>query len=88
MRSAQHLRLSTRQTKVFGQNPTLQFQYALARELGMTWRRLISEMGTSELIHWMAFFRREQRDQDRARERASDNAEAMKAARGMAGRMR
>jgi hypothetical protein len=54
----------------------------------MTWRRLISEMGTSELIHWMAFFRREQRDQDRARERASDNAEAMKAARGMAGMRR
>jgi hypothetical protein len=45
-------------------------------------------MGTSELIHWMAFFRREQRDQERARERADDNAEAMKAARSMAGRMR
>lgn len=66
----------------------LQFQYALARELGMTWRRLSSEMDARELTYWMAFFRRDQREQERARQQAKDNAVAADMARGLAGRYR
>jgi competence protein ComGF len=54
----------------------------------MTHKRLITEMSTSELIHWMAFFQRERREQERAQQQAKDNAEAQRVASRMAGRYR
>jgi len=51
----------------------------------MTRSELIKRMSTSELIDWMAFFKIEQDDQRRARERAEDDAEAKRQARSMSG---
>lgn len=35
------------------------FQYRLARELGMTRRRLLSELDSAELSEWMAYYQLE-----------------------------
>lgn len=51
----------------------------------MTVRRLQAEMGITEFVQWIAFFRREQREQRSARQQAEDNAQAQKMARSMAG---
>ena len=51
----------------------------------MTVRRLQTEVGITEFIGWIAFFRREQREQRLAHERANDKAKAEKMARAMAG---
>jgi hypothetical protein len=52
----------------------------------MTWGRLITEMSTRELIYWMALYRIERREQDRAQEDARDRADAQRMARRLAGR--
>jgi len=45
-------------------------------------------MGSREFTYWMAFYKRENREQARAREQATDNALAADMARGLAGRHR
>ncbi len=61
----------------------VRFQYSLARELGMTRAELIHRVSTQEIIEWMAFFKLEQEDQQRASERAEDAATARQMARGL-----
>jgi hypothetical protein len=52
----------------------------------MTWGRLITEMPTSEFVYWLALYRIERREQDRAQEDAQDRADAQRMARRLAGR--
>lgn len=52
----------------------------------MTWDRLITEMSTSEFVHWMALYKLEDREQERARQDAQDKADAARAVRRLAGR--
>ena len=63
----------------------VRFQYSLARELGMTHRQLLSDMSVPELVHWMAFFKLEQLDRERAQQDAEDKAAAQRALRGLRG---
>lgn len=61
------------------------FQYSLARELGMTRAELLRRMSVRELVEWIAFFKIEQEETQRAREDAEDRAKAQQMARSMAG---
>lgn len=63
----------------------VRFQYSLARELRMTRAELVRRMSVRELVEWIAFFRLEQEDAQRAREDADDRARAQQLARQMAG---
>jgi len=49
----------------------------------MTRADLVKRMSVTEIIDWMAFFKMEQEDQRRERERAEDRATAQQMARGM-----
>jgi hypothetical protein len=79
------LRPSTRPTKVLTMDSSLRFQYSLARELGMTRKRLVREMPSRELPFWMALYAIEAREREQAEQRAEDRAKAAKFARGMRG---
>lgn len=51
----------------------------------MTRRELLSQMSIGEFIDWIAFFRLEQQDQEKARQDAEDRAQAQRVARQMSG---
>lgn len=53
----------------------------------MTHAELMSRMSTTEYIHWLAFFKLEQEDHDRAMQAAQDKADAQNAMRKLAGRV-
>lgn len=45
--------------------PSLRFEFILARDLGMTHARLLDEMSSTEFQQWAAFYRAEARNFDR-----------------------
>jgi hypothetical protein len=63
----------------------VRFQYSLARELGMTHRQLVSTMTTRELIDWMAFYRLEHEERDKAKQAADDRMAEQQALRALRG---
>lgn len=74
-----------RPTKALTLDPSLRFQYFLARELGMTRKRLVREMPPREIPYWMALYNVEAREREQAEQRAEDKAKAAQLARGMRG---
>jgi hypothetical protein len=66
----------------------VRFQYSLARELKMTRAMLIRTMSVTEFIDWIAFYRLEQDDQRRERERVEDEATARRTVQSMGGSFR
>lgn len=76
---------SRRLIKAFGRDPTLRFEYRLALELKMTRAELLLRMSGSEFAHWIAYFQREHREQQDARDRAEGKARAQQMARKLAG---
>ena len=45
--------------------------FSLARELGMTVDRLMREMSSDELVHWMAYSALEREDMDARHDKAA-----------------
>lgn len=53
----------------------LHFQYQLAKELGMTHRRLLVELGTGETAYWRGVFELENEHFEQSRRNAEHQAE-------------
>ncbi len=51
----------------------------------MTRAELLTRMSAGEFAYWMAFYEREQREQERARQRAEDRAHAQQLSRRLRG---
>jgi len=54
----------------FVENPDLRFELMLARDLGMTRAELRRRMGMAEYNDWIVFYQLEQRERERAMNKA------------------
>ena len=64
-------------------NRAMRFEFFLARELKMTRAELNLRLSASEFAHWIAFYQLEQHEQEQARQRAQDRANAQRLSRDM-----
>ena len=71
-------------SKALRTDPTLRFEFHLARELHMTHEDLLRRMSGREFARWMALYRMEHAE----RQRAERDARGKSRARAMATRMR
>lgn len=62
--------------KVLRADPTVRFEYHLARELGMTHEELLRRMSGVEFAYWMALYREEHYEREKAQKQAAGRARA------------
>jgi hypothetical protein len=55
-------------------DPELEFEFRLAKDLGMTVRRLRTEMDNSEFIVWSRYYMRRDADKELAAQQAAQRA--------------
>lgn len=64
--------------KVLTTDPLLRYQFGLARDLHMTHKRLMEELGTGELAYWVAYDELEADARSKQAERAARISEQLK----------
>ena len=57
-------------------DPTIRFEFTLAKELGMTRAELQGRMSGSEFAGWIAYYNLEARDRERAEKRSRARSRA------------
>jgi len=72
-------------SKALKRNPTLRFEYQIARELGMTRAQLIASMSGNEFAHWIALYTIEHQERERERKRAEARSRAKRMSKSLGG---